>query len=120
MRVQLIYLDRVGLVCFDQLEVAAHWTVRLLRSVGLAPVVHGNSEGQTTKMLAHGVKVSLLDRNLSLPNLGFLVVRVIQLEEIRVEIRPGVVDFVGEDHHFSSTFCVVRAEADLRNSQGWT
>ena len=66
------------------------------------------------------MKVSLLDHDSAPPNFGVLVVRVIQLEEIRVEIRSGVVDFVGEDHHFSSALRVVRAEADLRNRQGWS
>ena len=68
-------------------------------------------------MLAHCMKLSLLDDNPTPPNLGFLVVLVTQLEEIRVEVRSGVVDFVGEDHHFSPAFHKVRAEADLGNSQ---
>ena len=71
-------------------------------------------------MFAHGVEAGVRDGDSTAPNLGFLVLLVLQLEELGVEIRAGVVDFVGEDHHFSSTFCVVRAETDLRNTQGWS
>ena len=73
-----------------------------------------------TKMLSDSVKAGVRYCYSSTPNLWFLVVLVLQLEELRVEIRPGVVDFVGEDHHFSASFRVVRAETDLRSSQGMT
>ena len=46
MQCNAMYLDGVGLVSFEELEVAVQCTVHLVRSSRLAPVIHGNTEGE--------------------------------------------------------------------------
>jgi len=107
-------LYRVVFVGFHELEVARNWIIHLLRSVFGRSVVHRDIERQATKVLADSVELTVRNVNSPLPDprrVPRLGVR--QLEEVREEAGPGVVDFVGEDHHLRPSLYIVRAEAHL-------
>jgi len=107
-------LYRVVFVGFHELEVARNWIIHLLRSVFRRSVVHRDIERQATKVLADSVELTVRNVNSPLPDphrVPRLGVR--QLEEVREEAGPGVVDFVREDHHLRPSIYIVRAEAHL-------